>query len=397
MNNSTGMLPVDWTTDTPVVTPGLVTDNKSAYTSNSTERFFPVLQHAIPIIVVYTMAYLLVFLFAFFGNLIVVIVIWRNRWLHTVTNFFIVNLAVADILVAIFCVPITLLTNIYTGWPYGSMMCKVTPYLQGVSVCASVNTLAAIALDRYLAICYTLNYKLTGRVARVVMGCVWAFALCIMIPWAVFYQHDKYNSSIQAIYICHLVWPSQVSGKFFLAGIFLFCYTIPLLLIVVCYALIGFRVWNRNAPGIFKSNGIIHKSKVKAIKMLLVVVILFGLSWLPLYAINLKIVFSPPSLSDMHTVTILYDYLVPVSQWLGLANSGINPIIYCLFSRKIRTRIKVMVTCNETQEFKRQFRKFSSTRYVSVDYTNGQVTLRTHGTEKERRSRSLKSLNNVYD
>lgn len=250
---------------------------------------------------------------------------------------------------------------------------------------------------RYLAICYTLNYKLTGKIARIVMFCVWAFALCIMIPWAVFYQHEKYASSIQVIYICRLVWPSKASGKTFLAGIFLFCYTFPLILIVVCYSLIGFRVWNRNAPGIFKSNGIIHKSKVKVIKMLLVVVILLALSWLPLYAVNLKLVFSPPSLDDMYTVTLLYDYLVPMSQWLGLANSGINPIIYCLFSRRIRTRIKVMFTCSETRSFKRQFRKFSSTRYVSVDYSNGHVTMRTHGPEKDRKLRSLKSPNDVYD
>ena len=35
-----------------------------------------------------------------------------------------------------------------SGWPFGPVMCKVTPFLQGVSVCASVNTLAAIAVDR---------------------------------------------------------------------------------------------------------------------------------------------------------------------------------------------------------------------------------------------------------
>ncbi|KAH3863399.1 hypothetical protein DPMN_026384 [Dreissena polymorpha] len=51
-------------------------------------------------------------------------------------------------LVAVFCLPITLLDSLYNGWRYGAFLCKATPYLQGVSVCASVNFLAAIAVDR---------------------------------------------------------------------------------------------------------------------------------------------------------------------------------------------------------------------------------------------------------
>lgn len=128
MDNSTNA--VAWTPDTFTVTTALVIYNKSTLTSNDTEEYIPILKHGTPIIVVYALAYLLVFLFAFFGNIIVVVVIWRNRWLHTVTNFFIVNLAVADILVAIFCVPITLLTNIYTGKSIVQCLYYIKVYLQ---------------------------------------------------------------------------------------------------------------------------------------------------------------------------------------------------------------------------------------------------------------------------
>lgn len=72
-------------------------------------------RHPPGVTAVYIIVYCIAFLFALFGNLIVIAVVLRYRWMHTVTNFFIVNLAVADILVAIFCIPITMLIHIFVG------------------------------------------------------------------------------------------------------------------------------------------------------------------------------------------------------------------------------------------------------------------------------------------
>lgn len=66
-------------------------------------------------IIIYSIAYGVIFLFALFGNIAVVVVVSRTRQLQSLTNFFIVNLAVADILVALLCTPITLLQSLYTG------------------------------------------------------------------------------------------------------------------------------------------------------------------------------------------------------------------------------------------------------------------------------------------
>lgn len=72
-------------------------------------------KHPPGVLAIYIIAYSTAFLFALFGNLVVIVVVLKYKWMHTVTNFFIVNLAIADILVAIFCVPITLLTHIFIG------------------------------------------------------------------------------------------------------------------------------------------------------------------------------------------------------------------------------------------------------------------------------------------
>ncbi|XP_062596070.1 neuropeptide SIFamide receptor-like [Saccostrea cucullata] len=352
------------------------------------------LKHELEVVIIYSVAYALIFLFALFGNLTVIIVVIRHRWMHTKTNFFIVNLACADLLVAIVVMPINTMINIFIDWRYGAVLCKLTPYLQGISVCASVNTLAAIAIDRCLAICYPLQYKITWRTCKIIMCGIWLFSIVIMIPNLLVYNIDDTYSVTMSF--CLTKWPSAtLEAVYFLVGNLLFCYSLPLALIITCYCVIGFKVWNRKAPGVYGSNGVIHRSKIKVVKMLVVVVVMFAASWFPLWVIQIKIRLEP----DSKDYIAVFNYVIPICQWLGSANSGINPIIYCLFSKKIRTRIKTMLLCRKTEyEVPRNLSSYASTRYVSVDYTNGHVTLRTNGSQKERKSsRTDRLFNNVYD
>lgn len=70
-------------------------------------------RHSTPIILIYCIAYLVVFVVGLVGNCFVIAVVYRSPRMRTVTNFFIVNLAVADILVIVFCLPATLMSNIF--------------------------------------------------------------------------------------------------------------------------------------------------------------------------------------------------------------------------------------------------------------------------------------------
>lgn len=78
--------------------------------SNLPELFY---RHSLAMTAVYCVAYLLVFAIGLVGNCFVIAVVFRTPRMRTVTNFFIVNLAVADILVIIFCLPATLMSNIF--------------------------------------------------------------------------------------------------------------------------------------------------------------------------------------------------------------------------------------------------------------------------------------------
>lgn len=101
--------------------------------------------------VIVVMCYSLVALLAVLGNLLVIWTVWRNTHMHTVTNYYLVNLAISDLLVATIVMPLKLLE--YTGkceWHVfmSDGLCSVVYYLLPIFVFASVLTLAAISIER---------------------------------------------------------------------------------------------------------------------------------------------------------------------------------------------------------------------------------------------------------
>lgn len=70
-------------------------------------------RHTVTLTAVYCVAYVIVFLVGLIGNSFVIAVVLRSPKMRTTTNFFIVNLAMADILVIVFCLPATLMSNIF--------------------------------------------------------------------------------------------------------------------------------------------------------------------------------------------------------------------------------------------------------------------------------------------
>lgn len=71
-----------------------------------------------------------VFVVGLVGNCLVCVAVYRNRTMRTVTNYFIVNLAVADFLVILFCLPPSVVWDVTSTWWFGIAMCKTVLYLQ---------------------------------------------------------------------------------------------------------------------------------------------------------------------------------------------------------------------------------------------------------------------------
>lgn len=75
--------------------------------------------------------YALIFLSGLIGNVLVILTLARNRRLRIVTNVFLLNLAVSDLLLGVFCMPITLVGTLLREFVFGQVMCKIISYIQG--------------------------------------------------------------------------------------------------------------------------------------------------------------------------------------------------------------------------------------------------------------------------
>uniref|UniRef100_A0A8K9WYR2 Neuropeptide FF receptor 1 n=1 Tax=Oncorhynchus mykiss TaxID=8022 RepID=A0A8K9WYR2_ONCMY len=292
--------------------------------------------HEPSVAVVFIVSYLLIFLVCMVGNGVVCFIVLRSKNMRTVTNLFILNLAISDLLVGIFCMPTTLVDNIITGWPFGSLVCKLSGMVQGISVSASVFTLVAIAVDRFRCIIYPFKQKLTISTSTLIIVIIWVLAISIMCPSGVMLQRvlillgDGYNNT-RPIYWCRENWPNQEMRKIYTTVLFANIYLAPLSLIVIMYVRIGFTLFTM--PGLDNHRQMVSKKKKRVIKMLLMVALLFILSWLPLWTLMMLSDYASLT-ANQHRVINIYVY--PLAHWLAFFNSSVNPIIYGFFNENFR-------------------------------------------------------------
>lgn len=139
-------------------------DNINTATTDSTTTF-PGDQN-LP--VVYTILEVCVAISAVFGNLLVIVVFLQDRRLRKVTNFYIISLSVADLLVGAIGIPSAILTRI--GIPRDSLRLCLTMLSLLVVLCTiSILNLVAVSLDRYWAILYPLDYhkRISGKLVSI--------------------------------------------------------------------------------------------------------------------------------------------------------------------------------------------------------------------------------------
>ncbi|XP_044743602.1 RYamide receptor-like [Chrysoperla carnea] len=285
-------------------------------------------------VIVYIM-YGAIFVIALCGNGMVCYIVQATPRMRTVTNYFIMNLAVGDILMTVFCVPFTSsAVMILQYWPFGPVMCSVVNYMQAVSVLVSAYTLVAISFDRYVAIMWPLRPRLTKRYALVVIGCVWLFALITASPIAIVSKLTQPSAEhvLCDQYMCNEKWPDEVYYGYYSLILMTLQFVLPLSVLVFTYTRIALVVWCKRIPGEAENSRDqrIARSKRKMIKMMVTVVIVFICCWLPLNITVLMLTYS--SLAEWTGLPICW----LLCHWLAMSHSCYNPIIYCYMNARFR-------------------------------------------------------------
>lgn len=150
-----------------------------------------------------------------------------------------------------------------------------------------------------------------------------------------------YGNETRPVYWCRENWPNPGMRKIYTTVLFANIYLAPLSLIVIMYARIGIALFNTAMPTVGKhrqeQRHTVSKKKQKVIKMLIIVALLFTLSWLPLW--TLMMLSDYANLSDIQ-LQIINIYIYPFAHWLAFFNSSINPIIYGFFNENFRRGFK---------------------------------------------------------
>lgn len=274
-------------------------DPLSAQTLNSTTL------SALPVLA-WSAAYGTVAVMAVFGNSMVITAFARNARLHTRTNFFVVGLATADLLIGMFAVPLF----ISTFWHYARNasipvgLAKVFDAVDIFSSFASIFQLMLISLERCYAIVYPVSHRNSSK---------WVYVLVLMFFWlfsgilAMTQAFGKTNPGLKKAFFT-LMW---------------ICYVVSFLVICLAYMGIWRKAKRRGGYGLQRKKRRQDREVMIAITVLIVIVV-FIVTWLPFFTMNVLFFYDPARGKG-----VPYD-VVQFTKLLHYSNSAMNPIIYSL-------------------------------------------------------------------
>lgn len=273
------------------------------------------------------------------GNALVVVVVAANAQMRSTTNLLIINLAVADLLFIVFCVPFTATDYVLTYWPFGDVWCKIVQYLIVVTAYASVYTLVLMSLDRFLAVVHPIRSMSvrTERHAIIAIGITWVVIVTTSVP--VYYSHGEKHymfSSDEHIVCIFLNEEYQWAG--FQISFFVTSYVLPLALICGLYLCMLLRLWRGVAPG-GRVSAESRRGKRRVTRMVVVVVATFAICWFPI-----QIILVLKSL-DRYEITTFGVMIQIISHVLAYMNSCVNPILYAYLSENFRKAFRKMIYC----------------------------------------------------
>ncbi|XP_041363412.1 QRFP-like peptide receptor [Gigantopelta aegis] len=292
--------------------------------------------------------YVVAFLLDVVGNSIVILIIGLNRKMRTTTNLLILNLAVSDLLVGIFCMWVHVGNQITSEWPFGEFVCKFNTFVQVVVVTSSVLTLTVISVERFLAIVFPLKARWSPFHTAIIVTAIWFVSASVACPQLVVRSVFEYQWKDRNEVFCDEVWPRVYQDSacntfqptklayYIMGGVVM--YFVPIVVMVTAYTIITVKLIRRRVPGssISGTTNARDRTKRKVIRMLVAVLSVFVLCWTPQQVLLLWDTFSSSEKNAKYMSTVKY-----VALYVAYLNSALNPILYCGFNDNFRKGFSV--------------------------------------------------------
>ncbi|XP_029448556.1 neuropeptides B/W receptor type 1 [Rhinatrema bivittatum] len=275
------------------------------------------------------------------GNTAVIYVILKAPNMKTVTNMFILNLAIADELFTL-VLPINIADYLLLQWPFGEFMCKLIISIDQYNTFSSIYFLTVMSIDRYLVVVATVKstkmlYR-TYRAAKILSLCVWIFVTVIILPFTVFAKIHEENGRLQ----CVFVFPQPESMWWQISRIYtlIMGFTIPVSTICILYSMMLYKLrhmrLNTNAKALDKA-----KKKVTFMVLIILAVCLF--CWTP-YHLSTVVALT----TDIPQTPLIIGISFFITS-LSYANSCLNPFLYAFLDDNFRKSFRKLAKCGASQ------------------------------------------------
>ncbi|VDP34450.1 unnamed protein product [Soboliphyme baturini] len=272
--------------------------------------------------------YSLITVVAVIGNATVIFIVCYFRHMRTGNNLLLANLAVADLLMAVLCIPFSFVSSIILQyWPFGWLLCKMINFSQAVTVMSSAYTLIAISIDRFFAILFPMNtyLKITNGKALFRIAVVWLVAILIASP-------------LLGVWHCVEDWSfgnvTENEGEYdySMAAMFL-QYFVPFMVLSLTYAGIGLKIWFARIPGDASGRPSQDRKLIvkKMIPTMFIVTTVYTICWLPINVFNIYRSLKPEV--NEHPFVL---YIWWGCHTIAMSHCLVNPIIYVRRNRRFR-------------------------------------------------------------
>nr|XP_012595090.1 melatonin receptor type 1B [Microcebus murinus] len=264
------------------------------------------------------------------GNLLVILSVFRNRKLRNAGNLFLVSLAVADLAVALYPYPLTLVAIFHDGWALGKAHCKASAFVMGLGAIGSVFNITAIAINRYCYICHSVAYHRLSRPwhTPVHICLVWLLTVVTLLP-NFFLGSLEYDPRI---YSCTFIQTASARYTVALVAIHFF---LPIAVVSFCYLRIWALVLQAHRKAKSESKLCLRPSTLRSFLTMFVVFLIFAVCWAPLNCIGLALAINPEEMAPQ-----VSEGLFVTSYSLAYFNSCLNAIIYGLLNKNFRREYK---------------------------------------------------------
>ncbi|XP_023700200.1 somatostatin receptor type 2 [Paramormyrops kingsleyae] len=303
------------------------------------------------------------------GNALVIYVILRYAKMKTVTNIYILNLAVADVL-CMLSLPFIAIQLALVHWPFGGALCRVVMTVDSLNQFTSIFCLTVMSIDRYLAVVHPITSTKwrKPRVAKMINLAVWGVSLLVNLPVVIY---GSLMTTKDNAHFCTIVWPEPQEAYYtaFIFYTFLLGFFLPLAVICMCYLLIIIKV---KSSGIRVGSSKRKRSERKVTRMVSIVVAVFMLCWLPFYIFNVTSVTG--TISTTPALKSIFDFVVV----LGYTNSCANPVLYAFLSDNFKKSFQNVLCLRRSgglDEMERSDSRVDRTRGVNDSGPEMQNTL----------------------